>query len=59
MRTAVDRIEELNPRWIHPMHGGSLPGDATPACTRALREEEFAYDGTMFGRRLTGYEAAR
>ena len=54
VRTVVDRIEGLNPTWVHPMHGGSLPGDVVPAYTRALREEEFAYDGRMFGRRITG-----
>jgi hypothetical protein len=34
----VDRIERLDPQWIHPMHGGSLPKDAVPSYTRALRE---------------------
>ena len=50
VRRVVDRIEKLDPDWIHPMHGGSLPGDVAPAYTRALREEAFAYDGRLFGR---------
>lgn len=50
VRRVVDRIERLDPAWIHPMHGGSLPGDVAPAYTRALREEEFAFDGRVFGR---------
>ena len=45
----VDRIEKLDPQWIHPMHGGSLPKGVVPNYTRALREEEFAFDGRIFG----------
>ena len=55
MRTAVDRIEELNPRWIHPMHGGSVPRDSTHYYFRALRDEPFAFEGKLFGRMLPGY----
>ncbi|MDP9454222.1 MAG: hypothetical protein M3Q60_00205 [Actinomycetota bacterium] len=54
MRTGADGVEGLNPAWVRPMHGGSLPGDVVPAYTRALREEGFAFDGRMFGRRITG-----
>jgi len=26
----VDRLEKLDPQWIHPMHGGSLPKEVVP-----------------------------
>jgi hypothetical protein len=34
------------------MHGGSLPKEVVPSYTRALREEEFAFDGKIFGRMI-------
>jgi flavorubredoxin len=48
----VNRLEALNPRWIHPMHGGSLGHDLMPAYVHALRHEPFAFDGRLFGRTL-------
>lgn len=48
----VDRLERLEPRWVHPMHGGSLPGEVVPDYTRALREEEFGFGGKIFGRTI-------
>ena len=48
----VDRLEKLDPQWIHPMHGGSLPKEVVPNFTRALREEEFAFEGKIFGRMI-------
>jgi flavorubredoxin len=50
----VDRLERLELRWVHPMHGGSLPGEVVPDYTRALRENAFAFDGRIFGRRVPG-----
>jgi flavorubredoxin len=50
----VDRLEKLDPQWIHPMHGGSLPREVVPAYTRALREEEFAFEGKILGRMIPG-----
>jgi hypothetical protein len=52
----VARVDEVAAGidWIHPMHGGSLPGDVAPAYTRALRDEAFAYDGRVFGRPIPG-----
>ncbi len=58
VRTVVDRIEALEPRWIHAMHGGTLTGDALPAYNRALREEGFAYNGLLLGRDLNAVAAA-
>lgn len=48
----VDRLEKMNPRWIHPMHGGSLPQDMTHHYFHALRNEPFAFEGKLFGRML-------
>jgi flavorubredoxin len=58
VRTVVDRIEELDPTWIHAMHGGSLKGEALHYYNRALREEEFAYNGLLLGRDLNAVAAA-
>ena len=52
--TVVDRIEQLSPTWVHPMHGGSLPGEMLPSYTQALRSEAFAFDGRLFGRQIVG-----
>ncbi len=55
--TVVNRVEEMSPRWIHPMHGGSVPRDAAPYYFHALRNEPFAFEGKLFGRMLPGYSA--
>ena len=34
------------------MHGGSFAGSLAPRFYRALREEPFAYQGMLMGRRL-------
>jgi flavorubredoxin len=52
VRRCVDRVEKLNPTWIHPMHGGSFARRLAPKFYRALREEPFAYAGRLFGREL-------
>jgi len=54
VRRVVDRVERLNPAWIHPMHGGSLARGLAPKFYRALREEAFAYAGMILGRQLPG-----
>jgi flavorubredoxin len=46
----VDRIEALDPDWIHGMHGGSLVREAIPHFTHALREEPVGYHGKLLGR---------
>jgi flavorubredoxin len=48
----VSRLEKLNPRLIHPMHGGSLPQEVWPTYVQGLRSEPFAFEGKLFGRRL-------
>jgi len=52
--TVVDRIEQVDPLWIHPMHGGSLPQAVVPGYIKALRNEAFTYEGKLLGRLLPG-----
>jgi len=52
VRQVVDRIEKMNPAWIHPMHGGSFTCELAPKFYRALCEEPFAYHGMLLGREL-------
>jgi flavorubredoxin len=54
VRDVVDRIERLDPSWIHGMHGGSLTGETIPQFVRALREEPFAFEGKVLGREPGG-----
>jgi hypothetical protein len=54
VRRVVDRVERLDPAWIHPMHGGSFTRQLAPRFYRALREESFAYGGALLGRQLPG-----
>lgn len=56
VRAVVDRLDALEPQWMHAMHGGSLTRDAIPTYTRALRERPFAYDGRLFGREVVPVE---
>jgi flavorubredoxin len=52
VRDVVDRLEGLDPNWIHGMHGGSLARDTIPYFTGALRDEPFAYEGRLLGREV-------
>lgn len=52
VRRVVDRIETLQPQWIHAMHGGTLPGNLLPRFARALREQSFAFAGKLLGRAI-------
>ena len=52
VREVVDRIERLDPEWVHGMHGGSLGRETLPGFARALREEPFAYQGKLLGREV-------
>lgn len=52
VRQVVDRIEAIDPDWIHAMHGGSLPRETIPSYLQALREEDFGYRGMLLGREL-------
>ena len=59
VRAVVDRIEAIDPAWMHAMHGGSLPREARAPYVEALREQEFAYGGMLLGRELAVPAAAR
>ncbi len=48
----LDHLATLAPRWVHPMHGGSLPSDALPPYAHALRTLPIEFDGRLFGRTL-------
>jgi flavorubredoxin len=50
VRKVVDRVEALDPDWVHGMHGGSLTRESFPYFVRALREQPFAYEGKLLGR---------
>lgn len=50
VRTTIDRLERLEPEWIHAMHGGTLTGEIFPRYVKALREEPFAFGGKSLGR---------
>ncbi len=52
VRHVVDRVEQLEPEWIHPMHGGSFTRELAGCFYRALREEPFGYRGMLLGRSL-------
>jgi flavorubredoxin len=51
----VDRIEQFSPAWVHPMHGGSLPGERIADYVEALRTESFVFEGKLLGRTLLGW----
>jgi flavorubredoxin len=57
VRDVVDRIERLDPSWIHGMHGGSLARETIPSFVEALREEPFAFRGKVLGRELGAADA--
>jgi flavorubredoxin len=50
VREVVERLEALDPDWMHAMHGGSLTREAIPRYTKALRERPFGYEGKLLGR---------
>lgn len=52
VRKVVDRLDALQPQWMHAMHGGTIAAEAIPHFTRALREQPFAFEGTLLGREL-------
>jgi flavorubredoxin len=52
VRRVVERLERLDPAWVHPMHGGSFTRLLASRFYRALREEPFAYSGVLLGRQL-------
>jgi flavorubredoxin len=59
VRDVVDRIEALDPDWVHGMHGGSFERETLPHFTHALRQEPFAYEGMLLGREVLPDSAVR
>jgi flavorubredoxin len=58
VRQVVDRIEALDPDWVHAMHGGTIAREAVAPYVSALRERPFAYAGWLLGRELPTEVAA-
>lgn len=54
VRRVLDRVERLDPEWVHAMHGGTVSGNVLPAYIRALRERPFAYRSKLMGRDIPG-----
>jgi flavorubredoxin len=52
VRRVVDRVERLQPEWVHAMHGGTLTGQIFPRYAETLRKEPFAFRGELLGRAL-------
>lgn len=52
VRRVVDRVERMQPEWVHAMHGGTLTGQIFPRFASALREQPFAFNGKLLGRAL-------
>ena len=52
VRGVVDRVQALQPQWVHAMHGGTLNAEVFPRYAAALREQTFAYNGMLMGRPL-------
>jgi flavorubredoxin len=52
VRKTIDRLVQLEPQWIHAMHGGTLTGEVFPRYVRALREQRFAFEGKTLGRTI-------
>jgi flavorubredoxin len=50
VRRVSERIESLNPAWVHAMHGATIAGEALHYYNGALREHEFAYQSLLLGR---------
>jgi flavorubredoxin len=53
VRQVVNRLAALDPKWIHAMHGGTLTAESLPPYVRALREQDFAFEGKLLGRELS------
>jgi flavorubredoxin len=52
VRQVVERIEALDPDWMHAMHGGTLAREAIPKFAKALHEQPFGFEGKLLGREL-------
>ena len=50
VRQTIDRLVQMEPEWIHAMHGGTLTAEVFPRYVKALREQRFAFEGKTLGR---------
>ncbi len=50
VRRLLIRLDKMPIRHVDPMHGASIPAEALAPYVRVLREEPFAYTGTLFGK---------
>jgi flavorubredoxin len=48
----VKRLQRMDLKQIHPMHGGSLSSEIIPTFYDALHTQRFWYDGKVFGRAM-------
>jgi flavorubredoxin len=53
VRDVVQAIERLQPQWVNAMHGGTLTADSLHYYIKALREQQFAFDGRLIGRTIS------
>ncbi len=52
VRMVLPKLQRLNPKMIHAMHGSSLDSSVHQAFFEALRTREFAYNGHLFETKL-------
>lgn len=48
----LDKLDTMPVRHVDPMHGASIPTEALAPYVRALREQPFAYNGTLMGKEV-------
>lgn len=52
VRQTVKRLEKLKPEMVYPMHGSCIDGSQFGRYADALMKNEFAYNGTLLGKKL-------
>lgn len=53
--TVIDfifQLEKLTPEIVFPMHGSCIDKSMFPKCTKAIMDNEFAFDGMLLGQKL-------
>ncbi len=53
VRRVLDRLDRMPINHVNPMHGASLPAAALKPYVRALRDQPFAYTGSLYGKELS------
>ncbi len=49
----LDRLDQITLNHVNPMHGSCIPATALGPYVRALREQPFAYAGSLLGRQVS------